>query len=137
MDSTLDCYESEVAAVADLPRSTAELIFIRQRHAAPPAFQIESMQLALAAIALSVDAACGRFGGKSARQRAMHGAAAAPHCTPFSLSSPAAHTQPHTRSPIDFLLDAAHTQFICACRCRAIALLSLQVNLGPTEIAAL
>ena len=58
MDSTLDCYESEVAAVADLPRSTAELIFIRQRHAAPPAFQIESMQLALAAIALSVDAAC-------------------------------------------------------------------------------
>ena len=48
MDSTLDCYESEVAAVADLPRSTAELIFIRQRHAAPPAFQIESMQLAAA-----------------------------------------------------------------------------------------
>ena len=47
MDSTLDCYELEVAAVADLPRS------------APPAFQIESMQLALAAIALSVDAACG------------------------------------------------------------------------------
>ena len=59
MDSTLDCYESEVAAVADLPRSTAEPIFFRQRHAAPPAFQIESMQLALAAIALSVDAACG------------------------------------------------------------------------------
>ena len=59
MDSTLDCYESEVAAVADLPRSTAEPIFIWQRHAAPPAFQIESMQLALAAIALSVDAACG------------------------------------------------------------------------------
>ena len=65
MDSTLDCYESEVAAVADLPRSTAELIFIRQRHAAPPTFQIESMQLAPAAIALSVDGACGRFGGKS------------------------------------------------------------------------
>ena len=92
MDSTLDCYESEVAAVADLPRS------------APPAFQIESMQLALAAIALSVDAACGRFGGKSARQRAVHGAAAAPHCTLFSLSSPAAHTQPHTRSPLIFQL---------------------------------
>ena len=63
MDSTLDCYESEVAAVADLPRSTAELIFIQQP--APPTFQIESMQLAPAAIALLVDAACGRFGGKS------------------------------------------------------------------------
>ena len=67
MDSTLDCYESEVAAVADLPRSTAKLIFIQQRHAAPPTFQIESMQLAPgpAAIALLVDAACGRVGGKS------------------------------------------------------------------------
>ena len=40
MDGTLACYQSEVAAVADLPRSAAELFFIRQLP--PPAVALSS-----------------------------------------------------------------------------------------------
>ena len=54
-DSALDCYELQVAAVAQLPRSAAALLFPLVAPCCTPHFSIDAMQESAALIAISVD----------------------------------------------------------------------------------